>query len=114
MSAGDDIHMTDEEYDILISDCESELGSARSAEINLRLELDSIRRKIKHLSGEKEYLLMLKSGGTKDLVEVTDVGVTDVGVTDVGRKASILGTLTLRHMNLAKRLALKLKDKPVD
>jgi len=92
--AANDLDLNPEEYEILIADCDAEYADLKSKEMLLTIEMDALKRKMRHVASEKEYLMSLKSG-----TDWSDTGIAGPV------KHTIIGTLTMRHQNLlAKRM----------
>jgi hypothetical protein len=86
--------LTEEDYRSLKEDCNREIQTLKSQETMMLLELDSIRRKIRRVRNEKEYLRVFQMGN-------------DAEGELLSMKPQIKGTLTLRFQKLMKRMKSK-------
>lgn len=102
-----DFSLTVEELGLLLSDCEREQTEVKAQEVAAVLTLAGLRRKLRSLADEREYLQMLKavqSGDFNDALTEPDPMPHPTRY----RAKSVLGTLTLRHSKLALERAKRL------
>jgi hypothetical protein len=93
--------MSDADLEILRMDCEEQYEELRLLELDLKGELDRLRKRMRVVLGEQEYLCLLAESRLESLTD-------EVGLHKLGK----LGTLTLRYNGfLLDRLKrLKLSD----
>jgi len=84
---GEENVLTAEDIDLLLSDCDQELQILKNQQMLMVIELDSLKRKMRRIKNEKEYLDILKSGST-------------MSAELVNLKPQIKGTLTLRYQKI--------------
>jgi hypothetical protein len=82
-------NLTSDEIELLLKDCSSDLRNYKSKLIELIIEKDSLKRKIKQLEEEKELLEMIKSGSNFDEHLVSP-------------RASTMNTLQKRYLQIIR------------
>lgn len=98
-----DLALTLDELNLLLVDCEEELQDLKNQERAARLALSMVRRKLRAVVQETEYLRLLQGLQTgaydRALVEVSVPPAPDT-TTWWHRGKTVLGTLTLRRSKL--------------
>lgn len=108
-SGGSDFSLTVEELDLLVAECQREQTELKEKELAAALALATLRRKLRNVAHELDYLELLKAAQSGDFADALTESCTLPCPTRY-RAKTVLGTLTLRRSKLvlerAKRLQL--------
>ena len=99
-----DLDLTDEEYEILLAECQEIMTGLKKREWQLVLDLKDVRKEMNQVRNEKDYLMSLKAGSNWAIPLTGDIASKDT-MDETKKRQELQKSLTLRYKHLITRFS---------